>query len=70
MGTIFLVYVCLWENNTKKLYAQMRGWNYVAQTRACSKMSLESLKRSADYKFRLEFLIQPLLGPHTPTLLT
>ena len=68
MGTIFLVYKCmyvfncLWENNTKKLYAKMRGRNYVVQTRACSKISFESLKRSADYRFRLEFLIQPSSG--------
>ena len=40
----------------------MRGRNYVVQTRACSKISFESLKRSADYKFRLEFLIQPSSG--------
>ena len=46
MGTIFLVYICryvfncLWENNTKKLYAKMRGRNYVVQTRACSKSVL------------------------------
>ena len=50
---------CLWENNTKKSYVKMRGKNYVVQTRACSKISFESLKRSADYKFRLEFLNQP-----------
>ena len=37
----------------------MRGQNYIVQTRACSKLSFESLKQSADYKFRLEFLIQP-----------
>ena len=46
----------------KKLYANMRGRNYVVQTRARSKMSFESLKRSADFKFRLEFLIQPSSG--------
>ena len=56
MGTIFLVYMyvgryvfnCLWENNTKKSYAKMRGRNYVVQTRACSKSSLGILKRSAN----------------------
>ena len=26
------VFDCLWENNTKKLYAKMRGRNYVVQT--------------------------------------
>ena len=31
------VYDCLWENNTKKLYAKTRGGNYVFQTCACSK---------------------------------
>ena len=25
------VFDCLWENNTKKLYAKMRGRNYVVQ---------------------------------------
>ena len=45
-----------------KSYATMRGRNYVVQTRACSKISFERLKRSADYKFRLEFLIQPSSG--------
>ena len=39
---------CLWENNTKKLYAKMRGRNYVVQTRACSKISFGSLKRQAN----------------------
>ena len=56
------VFDCLWENNTKKLYAKMRGRNYVVQTRACSKISFGSLKRSADYNFRLEFVILPLSG--------
>ena len=32
----------------KKSYAKMRGWNYVVQTRACSKCSFGILKRSAD----------------------
>ena len=41
------VFDCLWENNTKKLYAKMRGRNYVVQTRACSKSSFAILKRSA-----------------------
>ena len=53
---------CLWENNTKKLYAKIRGRNYVVQTRACSKISFGSLKRSADYDFCLEFLILPSSG--------
>ena len=51
------VFDCLWENNTKKLYAKMRGRKYVVQTCACSKVSFGSLKRSADYNFSLEFLI-------------
>ena len=51
------IFDCLWENNTKKLYAKLRRWNYVVQTRACSIISFESLKRSADYNFCLEFLI-------------
>ena len=42
------VFDCLWENNTKKSYAKMRGWNYVVQTRARSKSSFGILKRSAD----------------------
>ena len=61
------VFDCLWENNTKKLYAKMRGWNYILQTRACSKMCFGSLKRSADYNFRLEFLILPSSGRLKPT---
>ena len=32
----------------KTLYAKMRGWNYVVQTRACSKSSFGISKRSAD----------------------
>ena len=61
MGTIFLVYIAMYvcmyvgmssivNGNTiqKKSYAKMRGWNYVVQTRACSKTSLGILKRSAD----------------------
>ena len=55
------VFDCLWKNNTKKLYAKMRGRNYILQTRACSKIGFGSLKRSADYNFSLEFLI--LLSP-------
>ena len=35
----------------------MHGRNNIVQTRACSKISLGSLKRSADYNLRLEFLI-------------
>ena len=46
----------------KKLYAKMRGRNYVVHTRTCSINSFESLKLSADYKFHLEFLIQPSSG--------
>ena len=42
------IFDCLWENNTKKLYAKMRGQNYVVQKRACSKSSFGILKRSAD----------------------
>ena len=42
------VFDCLWENNTKKFYAKMRGRNYVVQTRTCSKSSFGILKRSAD----------------------
>ena len=45
----------------------MRGLNYVVQTRACSKISFESLKRSADYNCRLEFLILPSSGHLKPT---
>ena len=41
------VFNCLWENNTNKSYAKMRGRNYVVQTRASSKITFESLKRSA-----------------------
>ena len=55
------------KNNTKKLYAKLRGWNYVVQTRACSKISFGSLKRSADYNFHLEFLILPSSGRLKPT---
>ena len=51
----------------KKSYAKMRGRNYVVQTRACSKVSFGSLKRSADYNFRLEFLILPSSGRLKPT---
>ena len=42
------VFDCLWENNTKTLYAKMRGWNYIVQICACSKNSFGFLKRSAD----------------------
>ena len=42
------VFDCLWENNTKKLYAKRRGRNYVVQTRTCSKNSFGILKQSAD----------------------
>ena len=66
------VFDCLWENNTKKSYAKMRGRNYVVQARACSKISFGSLKRSTDYNFRLEFLILHSSGrlnrPVTPVL--
>ena len=48
-----------------KSYAKMRV--HVVQTRACSKISFGSLKRSADYNFRLEFLILPSLGRLKPT---
>ena len=51
----------------KKLYAKMRGRNYVVQTCACSKISFGSLKQSADYNFRLEFLILPSSGWLKPT---
>ena len=51
------IYVCLrlsMGKQYKKIVCQkMRGRNYVVQTRACSKISFGSLKRSADYKFRL-----------------
>ena len=72
MGTIFLyvcVYVfdCLWKNNTKKWYARMRRRIYVVQTSACSKISFGGLQRSADYNFRLEFLILPSSGQLNPT---
>ena len=62
------MYVCryvfdsLWENNTKKSYATMRGQNYVVQIRACSESSFGILKRSADYNFLLELLILPSSG--------
>ena len=46
--TYMYVFDCLWEKQ-KKLYAKMRGQNYVVQTRACSKIIFGSLKRSADY---------------------
>ena len=52
----------------KKSYAKMRGRKYVVQTRACSKICFESLKRSAYYNFRLEFLIQPSSGQLKTTL--
>ena len=42
------VFDCLWENNTKKSYAKMRGWIYIVQTRVCSKSSFGILKQSAD----------------------
>ena len=42
------VFDCLWENNTKKLYAKMRGRNYVVQTRVCSKSSFGISKQSVD----------------------
>ena len=51
------VFDSLWENNFFKSYAKMRGWNYVVQTRACSKISFGSLKRSADYLGK-RFLLQ------------
>ena len=32
--------VCMYVGlSTKNMYAEMRGWNYVAKTRACSKSS-------------------------------
>ena len=31
---------CLWETHTKKLFAKIRGRNYVDQIRACSKSVL------------------------------
>ena len=52
--------------NTKKSYAKMRERKYVVQTRSCSKISFGSLKRSADYNFRLEFLILPSSGQLKP----
>ena len=60
------VFDCLWDN-TKKSYAKMRGLHYVVQTRACSKISFGSLKQSADYNFRLEFLIVPSSSRLKPT---
>ena len=45
----------------------MRSQNYVVRTRACSKFCFESLKRIADYNFRLEFLILPSSGWLKPT---
>ena len=65
--SVIYIYVCLWEKNTKKSYAKMRGRNYAVQTRACSKISFGSLKQSADYNFRLEFLILPSSGQLKPT---
>ena len=44
MYVCMYVFHCLWENNTKKLYAKMRGRNYVLQTGACSKSSFGILK--------------------------
>ena len=43
---------CLWENNTKNLYAKMRGRDYVVQTRACSKQFWDF-----ESKCRLELLL-------------
>ena len=39
---------CRWENNTKKLYAKMRGRDYIVQTCTCLKNSFGFLKQSAD----------------------
>ena len=61
------MYVCLSLSMGKKLYAKMRGRNYVVQTHACSKISFGILKRSVDYNFRLEFLILPSSGRLKPT---
>ena len=67
MYVCMYVFDCLCENNTTKSYAKMRGRNYVVQTCACSKSSFGILKRSADYNFRLEFLILPSSGRLKPT---
>ena len=48
MYVCMYVFDCLWENNTKKSYAKMRGQNYIVQTCACSKSSFGILKQSAD----------------------
>ena len=48
------------------LYAKMRGRNYIFQTRML-KVIFGSLQQSADYNFRLEFLILPSSGQLKPT---
>ena len=45
MYVCMYVFDCLRENYTKKLYAKMRGQNYVVQTRASSKSRFGILKR-------------------------
>ena len=45
MGAIFLMSVCLKEIHTKSRFVKMRGRNYVAQIRACSKSVLGSQNR-------------------------
>ena len=68
-----VIYICMssiivnGETIQKKSYAKMHGRNHVVQTRTCSKISFGSLKRSADYNFRLKFLILPSSGRLKPS---